>query len=124
MAQCVNAENIEENVRMEIPEQSVMTGDKHVDRMLYYQLLNSISKAERIDIIVSFLMESGVKMLVKSFRKAVERGVKIRILTGNYLGKKWTKCNLQSMSEFFFNTYNFFIKTIKTSIFLLEKPLK
>ena len=86
MAQRVNAENIEENVTMEIPKQSVMTGDKHVDRMLYYQLLNSISKAERIDIIVSFLMESGVKMLVKSFRKAVERGVKIRILTGNYLG--------------------------------------
>lgn len=86
MAQRVNAENIEENVRLEIPEQNVMTGDKHVDRMLYYQLLNSISKAERIDIIVSFLMESGVKMLVKGFRKAVERGVKIRILTGNYLG--------------------------------------
>lgn len=86
MAQRVSAENIEENVRMEIPEQSVITGDRYTERMLYYQLVNSISKAERIDILVSFLMESGVKMLVKSFHKAVDRGVKIRILTGNYLG--------------------------------------
>lgn len=39
-----------------------------------------------MDIIVSFLMESGVKMIVKDLEKALRRGVKIRILTGNYLG--------------------------------------
>ena len=31
MAQRVNAENIEENVTMEIPEQSVMTGEEFVN---------------------------------------------------------------------------------------------
>ncbi|MFR5731524.1 MAG: hypothetical protein ACLUD2_05780 [Clostridium sp.] len=43
-------------------------------------------KADRIDIIVSFLMESGVKMLLEELKKAMKRGAQVRILTGNYLG--------------------------------------
>ena len=43
-------------------------------------------KAERIDMIVSFLMESGVRMILDDLEQALNRGVKIRILTGNYLG--------------------------------------
>lgn len=38
------------------------------------------------EIIVSFLMESGVKMLLKDLNLALNRGAKIRMLTGNYLG--------------------------------------
>lgn len=41
---------------------------------------------DQVDIIVSFLMESGVRMILKDLQSALERGVKIRILTGNYLG--------------------------------------
>lgn len=36
--------------------------------------------------IVSFLMESGVKMLLKDLNLALNRGAKKQILTGNYLG--------------------------------------
>ena len=43
----------------------VMTGDRNRRMQLYYQLVQSIAGAKRIDIIVSFLMESGVKMLLK-----------------------------------------------------------
>ena len=64
----------------------VMTGDRNSSRFLYYQLKMSMQKAVRIDIIVSFLMESGVKMILKDLRAALDRGVQIRILTGNYLG--------------------------------------
>ena len=64
----------------------VMTGDRNRNRYLYYQLKMSISKADSIDIIVSFLMESGVKLILNDLKTALERGVKIRILTGNYLG--------------------------------------
>lgn len=64
----------------------VMTGDKDARMQLYYQLLRSLRGAESVDIIVSFLMESGVKMIVKDLEKALKRGAKIRILTGNYLG--------------------------------------
>ena len=65
---------------------NVMTGD-HDHRMhLYYQLIHSMKNARRIDIIVSFLMESGVKMLLKDLGKAMDSGTEVRILTGNYLG--------------------------------------
>ena len=64
----------------------VMTGDKDARMQLYYQLSRSLRGAESVDIIVSFLMESGVKMIVKDREKALKRGAKIRILTGNYLG--------------------------------------
>ena len=52
---------------------------------LYTRIKQSIEKAESIDIIVSFLMESGVRLMLKDLQKAIERGVHIRILTGNYL---------------------------------------
>lgn len=64
----------------------VMTGDKDRSRFLYYQLKMSIKKAKRVDIIVSFLMESGVRMILDDLRMALDRGVQIRLLTGNYLG--------------------------------------
>lgn len=36
----------------------VMTGDKNRNRFLYYQLKMSMREANRIDMVVSFLMES------------------------------------------------------------------
>lgn len=61
---------------------NAVTGDKNY---LYYRLKESFKKADKIDIIVSFLMESGVKLILNDIRDAVDRGVTIRILTGNYL---------------------------------------
>ena len=75
-----------EEKSIEIVPTDVMTGDRNRLMQLYYQLIHSISKAKRIDIIVSFLMESGVRMLLKDLKGALDRGVCIRILTGNYLG--------------------------------------
>ena len=63
-----------------------MTGGSDKRRQLYYQLIQSMKKAESVDIIVSFLMESGVKMLLQELENTLKRGAKIRILTGNYLG--------------------------------------
>lgn len=63
-----------------------MTGGADKRMYLYYQLADSIKKADSVDIIVSFLMESGVKMLLGELDDALKRGAKIRILTGNYLG--------------------------------------
>ena len=63
-----------------------MTGDRDARMHLYFQLLKSFQKAESVDIIVSFLMESGVNMLIKHLGNALKHGAKIRILTGNYLG--------------------------------------
>lgn len=71
---------------IEIEQTDVMTGDRNQSRFLYYQLVRSIKQASQIDIIVSFLMESGVRMLLKELNSALNRGARVRILTGNYLG--------------------------------------
>lgn len=98
MAQFDSAEEIEksqieeiqiENLQLDntvIEPTDVMTGDRDRSRFLYYQLKMSMMKAKRVDIIVSFLMESGVRMILNDLKKALDRGVQIRILTGNYLG--------------------------------------
>ena len=79
--------NFEERIdHIEIEPTNVMTGDRNRSRYLYYQLKMSMAEAEAVDIIVSFLMESGVRMLLKDMKRALNRGVRIRILTGNYLG--------------------------------------
>lgn len=63
-----------------------ITGGNHRSLYLYWQLKESIKNAKKIDIIVSFLMESGVKMIIEDLKYALSKGVSIRILTGNYLG--------------------------------------
>lgn len=58
--------NFEERIdTYEIESTNVMTGDRDRSRYLYYQLKMSMAKAKQIDIIVSFLMESGVRMTMK-----------------------------------------------------------
>ena len=65
---------------------SVLLGGDDRNRQLLPQLMDCIGKAQGIDIIVSFLMESGVKLLVHDLEQALDRGASVRILTGNYLG--------------------------------------
>ena len=61
---------------------NVSTGNEN---QLYLKLRESIKKAKAIDIIVSFLMDSGVKMILEDLKEAIDRNVSIRILTGSYL---------------------------------------
>ena len=63
-----------------------ITGGQDQRMYLYYQLINSLKQADSVDIVVSFLMEPGVRMLLGELDNALKRGAKIRILTGNYLG--------------------------------------
>ncbi len=81
--------NSVENLNMNLTEcfsTDVMTGGFDKRMYLYSKLSSSMKKADGVDIIVSFLMESGVKMILKDLDQALQRGAKIRILTGNYLG--------------------------------------
>lgn len=84
MAQFNSAERIEDYMMIEPTD--VMTGGGNQSRFLYYQLKISMMRAKQIDIIVSFLMESGVKLILGDIKAALDRGAKVRILTGNYLG--------------------------------------
>ncbi|BDR63532.1 DEAD/DEAH box helicase family protein [Clostridium tetani] len=59
-----------------------ITGDRDY---LLDKLRQAFKKAKKIDIIVAFLMESGVRLLEKDLKDVLNRNVPIRILTGNYL---------------------------------------
>lgn len=52
---------------------------------LYKHIQQSIHTATSIDIIASFLMESGVKLIQKDLEAIKDKNIPIRILTGNYL---------------------------------------
>ena len=60
-------------------KQNAFTGDNND---FYDEIKNSIKHAESIDIIVSFLMKSGVKLIINDLKNSNK---KIRILTGSYL---------------------------------------
>lgn len=72
----------EKSINYDTLNSNSTTGDKD---HLYSKLKQSFKTATSIDIIVSFLMESGVKLLLQDLKEALNRGVRIRILTGNYL---------------------------------------
>ncbi|MBR2142523.1 DEAD/DEAH box helicase family protein [Anaerovibrio sp.] len=69
----------------EVVYSNVSTGADIEGNQLLYQLKMCIRKANKIDIAVSFLMTSGIKLIIDDLKKAAERGVEIRILTGKYL---------------------------------------
>lgn len=60
-------------------QNNAFTGDNDI---FLSRIKESIANADTIDIIVSFLMESGVKLIVNDLKNS---NAKIRILTGNYL---------------------------------------
>ena len=85
MAELNTAKELDDIYGMEYWTDAITSGqDKRM--YLYYQLINSLKQADSVDIVVSFLMESGVRMLLSELENALKRGAKIRILTGNYLG--------------------------------------
>lgn len=63
-----------EDIQFHIEPCEAMTGGGDRNRFLLYQLRLSMLKAEQIDIIVSFLMESGVRMILKDLKLALNRG--------------------------------------------------
>lgn len=76
----------ESSITVDYTQSAAITGNVNERTQLYGKLCQSMKTAQQIDIIVSFLMESGVKLLIKELQASLNRGAKIRILTGNYLG--------------------------------------
>lgn len=52
---------------------------------LYNRLKESFNNAVSVDIIVSFLMVSGIETLLDDIKTVINKGGRVRILTGNYL---------------------------------------
>lgn len=49
------------------------------------KLISDINSAKRIDITVSFIRQSGLRLILNALIDALDRGVEMRILTGDYL---------------------------------------
>ncbi|MDA0347757.1 MAG: DEAD/DEAH box helicase family protein [Verrucomicrobia bacterium] len=64
---------------------SLLTGsgdDPQLDRELRAEMMT----ADRVDILVSFIKWSGLRLLLPGFENLIERGVKVRIITTSYMG--------------------------------------
>lgn len=55
------------------------------DNNMYSELKKCINNAEEIYMNVSFIRDSGLKLLIEDLRKAKEQGKKIKILTSDYM---------------------------------------
>ncbi len=65
--------------------ENAATGGDNAEDQVWRLLKDSLSRARSIDIVVSFLMESGVRLMLPDLLAAANRGARIRILTGTYL---------------------------------------
>lgn len=69
----------------EVVNQRFWSGGPKEDNKLIYPIQQSIATARQIDLVVSFLMESGVRLILEDLKDAVKRHVPIRILCGAYM---------------------------------------
>ena len=76
MAELNTAEELDDIYEMEYCTDAI-TGGQDKRMYLYYQLINGLKQADSVDIVVSFLMESGVRMLLSELENAFKRGAKI-----------------------------------------------
>jgi len=59
--------------------------NKHDRDQLISHLLEKIEEASTICILTSFVMKSGIELLREPLKRAAERGVDIKLCTGDYL---------------------------------------
>lgn len=58
---------------------------KMITENLADDLITGMQNASRIYIMTSFIMQSGVRLLAPQLKGAIERGVEVKVLTGDYL---------------------------------------
>lgn len=62
-----------------------LISNKNIDTNMYNNLKHHINSSDEIYMSVSFVRDSGLKLIINDLKKAKEQGKKIKILTSDYL---------------------------------------